>query len=355
MRRSTRNDPSRKPHFTGRFRKVSQGLARHIYPPSLVLLPTLPPASVERDILSSPKAVQTGYYRLVQKAERYRAITLVLFFALCIGSIAFALFREGSSPPVKFIALGNPQASIAFVHERRNELSPYQVSNGATLSPLQQQIQQLQGRHLLLFSGSPRIPEVALTFDDGPSLYTPGILAVLTQYHVQATFFCVGLEVASYPGIILQEVRDGDAVENHTYDHSDLTTLSPSGIQSELNHTSQLIQGAGAPAPTLLRPPYGAMSISMLNTSIDSHYSVALWSVDAQDWAVPGVNKIVQNIFDPTSDGSYLGNGAIILMHDGGGDRSETVQALPRIIQNLQADGYRFVTVPQLIQDEQGS
>ncbi len=193
--------------------------------------------------------------------------------------------------------------------------------------------------------GSSDLPEVALTFDDGPSMYTPQILNILQENSVHATFFCVGEWVQYYPNYVQQEYNAGHVVGNHTWDHADLTTLSSSGMQAELSKTSTLIQQTIGVQPTLFRPPYGAVNESVKSQAIQMGLTPVMWSVDTQDWTRPGSDAIVNTAL------SQAGNGDIILMHDGGGDRSQTVAALPRIIQGLQQRGLRLVTVTQLIHD----
>lgn len=193
--------------------------------------------------------------------------------------------------------------------------------------------------------GSSNLPEVALTFDDGPSMYTPQVLNILQENSVHATFFCVGEWVQYYPQYVQQEYSAGNVVANHTWDHPDLTTLSSVDVQSQISRTSALIQQTIGVQPTLFRPPYGAINDSVKGQVAQMNLTPVLWSIDTEDWTRPGSDAIVNAVL------SQVGNGDVILMHDGGGDRSQTVAALPRIIQGLQERGLKLVTVPQLIQD----
>jgi len=193
--------------------------------------------------------------------------------------------------------------------------------------------------------GSSNLPEVALTFDDGPSMYTPQVLNILQENSVHATFFCVGEWVQYYPQYVQQEYSAGNVVANHTWDHPDLTTLSSVDVQSQISRTSALIQQTIGVQPTLFRPPYGAINDSVKGQVAQMNLTPVLWSIDTEDWTRPGSNAIVNAVL------SQVGNGDVILMHDGGGDRSQTVAALPRIIQGLQSRGLKLVTMPQLIQD----
>ncbi len=187
---------------------------------------------------------------------------------------------------------------------------------------------------------------VALTFDDGPDpAWTPQILAILRRYHVRATFFLVGAHAASYPGLVREELRDGDEVGSHTYTHFNLTG-GGWREQLELTLTQNALAGAAGVRTSLLRPPYcgGPDAVTAADwrayqQAARDGYLIVLDSLDTRDWARPGVARIVASAM-PRG-----GQGAIIMMHDSGGNRSETVRALPQIITRLRARGYRFVTV----------
>ena len=188
--------------------------------------------------------------------------------------------------------------------------------------------------------------EIALTFDDGPGPYTPQILAVLKRMHVHGTFFEVGREVKEF-GANTKALADADeAIEDHTEDHSNLSQLSPGQQRDQVVDASKAIVAAGAPAPRLFRPPYGAFNHKTLAMLKGQGLLMVMWSVDTSDYARPGVPRIVSAALN----GAHPGG--IILMHDGGGDRSETVQALPQIIQGLRQRGYSMVTVPHLVRDD---
>jgi len=179
---------------------------------------------------------------------------------------------------------------------------------------------------------------VALTFDDGPSAYTPQILNVLQRNGVRATFFSVGQQVQGHPGITQETSQAGDVIGNHSWSHPDLTLLTPSQIRGQLSRTSEEIQRVTGVSPTLFRPPYGAMNATVRGTAEQLGLRPVLWNVDTGDWQRPGVNAIIRSVLDHAS------NGSIVLMHDGGGDRSQTVQALPQIISELRQRGFVFVT-----------
>jgi peptidoglycan/xylan/chitin deacetylase (PgdA/CDA1 family) len=181
---------------------------------------------------------------------------------------------------------------------------------------------------------------IALTFDDGPSpVYTPQILSVLEQDHVPATFFEIGENVAANPQITAQVAAAGFPVEDHTYTHPDLTKLSAAGVAAQINQTQQVITSITGVAPTCLRPPYNSWNSAVLNDINNAGLSTMSYSIDPRDWSLPGVASIVNAVVG----GAFPG--AVVDMHDGGGNRSQTVAALPQIITRLRAEGYSFVSI----------
>ena len=201
-----------------------------------------------------------------------------------------------------------------------------------------------------LYSGNTHLPEIALTFDDGPNpIYTPQILAMLQKYRVKATFFDVGYLVIDYPNLVRQEYNAGNVVGNHSWSHPELTLLSASAILSQLTRTSNAIQATIGVRPTFFRPPYGAINRTVLAEANTLGVTTVLWNDSAGDWILPGVSAIASKILHLTR------NGGIILLHDGGGDRSQTVAALPIIITALENRGFSFVTIQQLVDDLKAS
>jgi len=185
-----------------------------------------------------------------------------------------------------------------------------------------------------------------LTFDDGPDpTWTPKILTVLRQYHVPATFFLVGAHAASDPGLVRAELRDGNEVGSHTYTHTNLATAGRRE-SLELTLTQNALAGAAGIRTRLLRMPYSSVPDAL--TAADwraaseagrDGYLIILASLDTRDWARPGVADIVAAA-SPRRD-----QGAIIMFHDSGGNRAQTLAALPQIITRLRGEGYRFTTV----------
>lgn len=178
---------------------------------------------------------------------------------------------------------------------------------------------------------------IALTFDDGPDpTYTPLVLNVLAHYGVHATFFCVGEQVQTYPDLALQENQQGNAVENHSWSHVNLTVLPPDIIRKQIQSTSTEIEQATGITPKLFRPPYGSTNENVNIIAREFGLTQILWSIDTQDWQQLGVDQIVKTVLTKVKGGD------IILMHDGGGNRVETVQALALIISELQQRGFTF-------------
>lgn len=188
--------------------------------------------------------------------------------------------------------------------------------------------------------------EVALTFDDGPGPYTTQLVEALNRLHVQATFFAVGVEERYFSAGTLLELRSGDVVGDHTQTHPMLATLSPHDQHEQLRNQIYEIQLLGGPTPRLFRPPYGSFNATTYRELHHLHLLMILWSTDTGDYARPGVQAIVQRALA----GAHPG--AIILMHDAGGDRSQTIAALPAIIHGLRARGLDPVTVPRLLLDD---
>jgi peptidoglycan/xylan/chitin deacetylase (PgdA/CDA1 family) len=184
---------------------------------------------------------------------------------------------------------------------------------------------------------------VALTFDDGPSPYTDRLIAELQRLGVPATFFVVGYQLPTFAPQLQHEVAAGMTVGDHTLDHPNLTQLSPADQQHQIAGDAAEIRSYGAPYPRLFRPPYGSYDQTTHALLARRRMLSVLWSVDSEDYTKPGVDAIVGNVVGAVRPGS------IVLMHDGGGDRSETLAAVPRIVAQLRRQGYGFVSVPHLL------
>jgi peptidoglycan/xylan/chitin deacetylase (PgdA/CDA1 family) len=195
-------------------------------------------------------------------------------------------------------------------------------------------------------AGGGRAREIALTFDDGPGPYTPRVLDVLEHFHVHATFFEIGEMLRYFSASTLRELRDGDVIGDHTETHPEMARLSAHEQREELFEQLARIELLGGPRPLLFRPPYGSYDATTMRELHALHMLMVLWSVDTDDYLQPGVSAIVQRALAGAQPG------AIILMHDAGGTRTQTIEALPLIIRALRARGFELVTVPQLLHDD---
>ena len=199
--------------------------------------------------------------------------------------------------------------------------------------------------HQIKPSGDQKL--VALTFDDGPAeKYTEAYLDILNQYGIKATFFNLGQNIEEYPQLAKKVTEQGSEVMSHTYQHQQLSKLDAAALQKEFSDTFSTIESTTGVKTTSFRPPYGDFTEkAWLNSGGKASVSV-LWNQDSLDWKRPGANTIVTNSLKGITSGS------IILMHDGGGPRDQDVEALPQIIEQLQGQGYSFVTVSELMQSD---
>jgi peptidoglycan/xylan/chitin deacetylase (PgdA/CDA1 family) len=194
--------------------------------------------------------------------------------------------------------------------------------------------------------GSPRRREVALTFDDGPSPWTPKLVKALRRLHAHATFFPIGYAIVRYPRYLKLLARRGFTIGDHTMNHPNLAALSGPRQLPEIDGQASLLRGAKIPYPRLFRPPYGSFDKNTLGLLQERRMLMVLWSVNPEDYYRPGSKVIVARVLQAARPG------AIVLMHDGGGDRSQTVAAVPRIVRQLRRRGYRIVSVPRLLADD---
>jgi peptidoglycan/xylan/chitin deacetylase (PgdA/CDA1 family) len=185
--------------------------------------------------------------------------------------------------------------------------------------------------------------EVALTFDDGPGPYTLELVATLNRLHVKATFFSIGEMERYFSAGTAAEARSGDAIGDHTETHPPLATLSEAAQYQQLSEAAARLEVAGAPRVRLFRPPYGSFNSTTFKVAKRLGLLMVLWSTDTSDYTLPGASAIVERALA----GAHPG--AIILMHDGGGNRSETIAALPAIVAGLRRKGLVPVTIPELL------
>lgn len=196
-----------------------------------------------------------------------------------------------------------------------------------------------------------RRPYVCITFDDGPDpKHTPGILDILREKNVRATFFCVGKNVEKYPQVARRIVAEGHDIGNHTYNHKELVTSTRKTIIKELSKTDEAIRLATGIRTVLFRPPRGIYSQVTRELVVDMGYRIILWSVSSVDWRRTSPNWILNRIR------RYARMGSIILFHDGGalvrregGVRVNTVKALPMVIDYLRSEDLEIIPISALL------
>ncbi|MCM3033037.1 polysaccharide deacetylase family protein [Niallia sp. MER 6] len=185
---------------------------------------------------------------------------------------------------------------------------------------------------------------IALTFDDGPSPYTLEILQILKTLQVKATFFILGESLDKYPGILQAIVKDGHTVANHTMNHPDITKISRNVLLEEIEILNLELKKTANQDVKFFRPPYGAINEEIYRTIHELGLIPVLWDIDTNDWDLSQEDQIEERVMEGIRAGK---ENKIVLMHDGGGPRERTVQALPRIIENLREKGYEFLTMQE--------
>jgi peptidoglycan/xylan/chitin deacetylase (PgdA/CDA1 family) len=202
---------------------------------------------------------------------------------------------------------------------------------------------------VVIWAGPPKVKQVAITFDDGPSpRYTPKILALLKRYQAHATFFVLGRKVEQYPHLVQAQLRTGNEVGNHTFDHPRLPKCTQVAREAEVERTALDLELLGdKDSARWIRPPYSAFSDRLKAYVAHTHGHLVLWSIDSGDWRGLGRDAIVHNVL------SRVRPGAIIIFHDSDetdrADRSPTIAALKIILPALKAAGYRLVSVSELV------
>ena len=185
-------------------------------------------------------------------------------------------------------------------------------------------------------------PYIAMTFDDGPSAtLTPKLLDILAAHRIKATFFVIGENVAEHPEIVARAAREGHEIGNHSWSHPNFGKMSDDGVRSQLQRTDDAIKSATGSRPTLLRPPYGSITAREKRWIHDQFgYQIILWDVDPYDWKRPGPSVVRNRILKETRPGS------IVLSHD---IHPGTIEAMPLTFDALEAKGFKFVTISELI------
>ena len=182
---------------------------------------------------------------------------------------------------------------------------------------------------------------IYLTFDDGPTAtYTKQVLDLLDEYGAKATFFELGENATDHPGLTRSVVARGHALGSHTWNHKDLRKLGPKRLKHQITKTSAALGKITGRPITCLRPPYGAVNARVKAAVRRKDLAMKLWDIDPRDWKRPGASVIARRVV------SKAHPKAVSLMHDGGGNRSQSVRALKRVLQALSRKGYSFETLP---------
>ncbi|WP_042477911.1 polysaccharide deacetylase family protein [Bacillus ndiopicus] len=190
---------------------------------------------------------------------------------------------------------------------------------------------------------------IALTFDDGPhKVYTSEILDLLALHGAKATFFVIGENAKKNPELVMRIYEEEHEIANHTYTHPIKTTIPK--LMKEIEQTSEVLQNITGHTPTLFRPVGGQYTDAMIDAIAEAGYKVVMWSwhLDTEDWKEPGVKKIIRIV-------NSAKEGDVILFHDGGGNRRQTVEALKQVLPELKKQGYTFVTISELLAIQQST
>lgn len=187
---------------------------------------------------------------------------------------------------------------------------------------------------------------VALTFDDGPSEFTAPLLDVLAEEDVKATFFCVGNNVRQYPDLVRRTAAEGHLVGSHSLSHRNLLGCMPAASRQEIIGGAKAVESALGEYPQWFRPPYGMRYPWTLLQARQEGLTAVSWSNCPRDWLCPGAEVIARRVVETVAPGD------IVLLHDGGGDRSQTVEAVRLLVRCLKGQGYRFVRVDELGREE---
>ncbi|MDH2387991.1 polysaccharide deacetylase family protein [Streptomyces sp. HNM0663] len=237
---------------------------------------------------------------------------------------------DGAAGPEAVPLAGSPVNATAY---RLRPMTSYAPSAVRRVLP------PVRSRPFLKLSGAGRA--MVLTFDDGPDpRYTPGILKTLRKYDVPAMFFICGEMADAHRGLLREMADDGHVVGNHTWSHPLIPSLPPSRIRDEMGRTSEVVDRELGSAPLWYRAPFGAWNKHSFEIGAELGMEPLAWTVDTLDWTEPGTGTIVRRVREGA------GPGVVVLSHDAGGDRSQSVAALRSYLPWLLDQGYR-ITVPR--------
>jgi peptidoglycan/xylan/chitin deacetylase (PgdA/CDA1 family) len=236
---------------------------------------------------------------------------------------------------------GGALGSAAQIHSPLELIAPL-IGDSAAPSSALYRIVGCRSRDNVAYTHGPHRYRVAIGFDDGPDTDTPAFVRMLASNHATATFFMIGQQVSStFRETMLRELREGDVLGDHTFTHPDLTRTGD--VRGQLQRTLSVIRAQTGYTPCVFRPPYGSYSSSVVRTAASLGLATVTWNVDPSDYTQPGTGAIEQRVLAQVQPGS------IIISHDGGGPRGQTLAAYPKIISALRRRGYGIVTIPQLL------
>lgn len=247
-----------------------------------------------------------------------------------------------SSPPNPSEPVSPPPSSVLNILGQSHKLTSQELNS---MQKWRNEIAQIAKANpeWVFLNGPTSEKKVALTFDDGPDgSVTPKILDTLSHYHVKGNFFFIGQSAKAYPSVVKRAFNEGNLVLNHSYSHPQFTQKSEAFITNELAQTDALLKSLTGAAPEFVRPPYGIVNDQVLNVAKSRGQKLIIWSIDTLDWSQKEKENIVQNVLRNVRPGE------IILMHSNG-DKQATAEALPAIIEGLQAKGFEIVTLKELI------
>ena len=277
-----------------------------------------------------------------RRGPRRSAVVLSVAIVCLLGVAAFVALSSGGSG-------GSRTQAASLGQDRSTNRRPVRsVHRGSSHESAAERLDSREVSAALRFTpfiaaGTRRHRLMALTFDDGPSPYTPAIVRILVRMHVPATFFVVGVQLSVFPSALRDEIAHGFEIGDHTQNHAWLAHLDAAGQYAQIHDDVTGIEHLGGLAPRLFRPPYGIYDSTTLSILRKLHMLMVMWSIDPGDWRRPGAKAILSNVL------VHAEPGAIVIMHDGGGDRTQTIAALPGIIRGLRKRGYRLVSVPELL------
>jgi peptidoglycan/xylan/chitin deacetylase (PgdA/CDA1 family) len=275
--------------------------------------------------------------------RRLLAAVAVLLVAGGIGIALADLTRGGASPPAHTRPIGS-SASPGLVDSKAGpELAARPVRRIPALTATRGDgpVFEVRGRTVERIVPPRGKGRVALTFDDGPGPYTTQVLAELRSLHVRATFFVIGHNAQQLPATVQALRAAGMVVGNHSWSHPNLTKLSLAKQRLQLRRTQDVLAKVIGQRPRFFRPPVWAWNRATARAVAEEGMIGILFSVDTRDWSRPGVTAIVRQALSAH-------DGQIIALHDAGGDREQTVQALPLIVKGLRARGLEPVTIDEL-------